>query len=187
MCAMTLPSRTANKMRSPACTTGETVVFEGAKQPHASARSLHSATANTATNAIRVMEIESARPASPEDPSRSVAHPARSGTVGSGRQLNVSRLSPFLIVLCLVACGPTDTAKLYKASPKAPTFDAASIEALNHLGPTVIDQGVNFGVYSERAERIELLLFDNPESPLPTRQFPLERFGNVWNIHIQGI
>ena len=97
----------------------------------------------------------------------------------------VLRLSPFLILL--LSCGPTNTAKLYKTTPKAPSMDAAAVQRLDFLGPTIVDQGVNFGVYSERAERIELLLFDNPESALPTRQFPMERFGDVWNIHIEGI
>ena len=94
-------------------------------------------------------------------------------------------LSPLLLVL--LSCGPTDTARLYKSSPKAASLDAAAITRLEHLGPMLIDKGVNFGVYSERAERIELLLFDNPESPLPTRQFPLTQFGDVWNVHIEGI
>ena len=66
-------------------------------------------------------------------------------------------------------------------------MDAAEIERLEHLGPTLIDKGVNFGVYSERAERIELLLFDDPEAAQPTRQFPMERFGDVWNLHVEGI
>ncbi|MFO0601322.1 MAG: alpha-amylase family glycosyl hydrolase, partial [Myxococcaceae bacterium] len=92
-----------------------------------------------------------------------------------------------LAALFFFACPPTDTAKLYKTSPKAPSLDATEIQNLEHLGPTLVDQGVNFGVYSENAERIELLLFDDPESTRPTRQFPLERFGNVWNLHVQGI
>ncbi|MDP2272005.1 MAG: alpha-amylase family glycosyl hydrolase [Archangium sp.] len=95
------------------------------------------------------------------------------------------RLSPVLLVL--LSCGPTDTARLYKTSANAASLDPAAIERLEHLGPTVVDKGINFGVYSERAERIEILLFDNPEAPLPTRQFPLTRFGDVWNIHIEGI
>ena len=97
------------------------------------------------------------------------------------------RLSPLLLLL--VSCGPTDTAHLYKTSPKAPSLDAAAIERLEHLGPTLVDKGVNFGVYSERAERIELLLWDadNPDAPLPTRQFKMERFGDVWNLHVEGI
>ncbi|MGV3619792.1 MAG: glycogen debranching protein [Archangium sp.] len=92
-----------------------------------------------------------------------------------------------ILTLTIVGCPPEESARLYQTSPKAPSLDAAAVEALQFLGPTVVDKGVNFGVYSERAERIELLLFDNPEATLPTRQFPMERFGNVWNLHVQGI
>ena len=33
---------------------------------------------------------------------------------------------------------------------------------MDYMGPVLIDRGVNFVVYSERAERLELLLFDDP-------------------------
>ncbi len=92
-----------------------------------------------------------------------------------------------LAAVVLISCEPVDGARLYKTSPKATSLDAAAIERLEFLGPTIVDKGVNFGIYSERAERIELLLFDNPEAALPTRQFPMERFGNVWNLHVEGI
>ena len=83
--------------------------------------------------------------------------------------------SPFVLVMCLVvlSCGPTDTAKLYRTSGHAPSIAAEDITALKALGPTVIDKGVNFGVYSEHAERIEILFFDDPESTEPTRFFPI--------------
>ncbi len=97
------------------------------------------------------------------------------------------RLFSLVSVLALVACGPTDTARLYKTTPFAPSLTAEAIARLDHLGPTLVDKGINFGVYSERAERIELLLFDNPEAPLPTRQFPMERIGDVWSLHVEGI
>jgi isoamylase len=85
------------------------------------------------------------------------------------------------------SCAKEDYTRLYLASSKAPSLDPRKIEALDHLGPSLIDNGVNFGVYSERASRIELLLFDDPESIRPSRQFPLERFGDVWNVHIEGV
>ena len=92
-----------------------------------------------------------------------------------------------LLSLLLLACEPGTGARLYHTEQKAPSLGAAEIEALDTLGPTLIDKGVNFSVYSERAERIELLLFDDPESNEPTRQFPMHRFGDVWNIHVEGI
>jgi isoamylase len=91
------------------------------------------------------------------------------------------------ICLLLLACEPGNGARLYHTEQKAPSLGAAEIEALDTLGPTLIDKGVNFSVYSERAERIELLLFDDPESNEPTRQFPMHRFGDVWNLHVEGI
>ncbi len=93
----------------------------------------------------------------------------------------------WLPLLVLAACGPTQGAKLYATAPKAPSFTTESIENLDHLGPTLVDKGVNFSVYSEKAERIEILLFDNGNSTKPVRQFALTRFGDVWNIYIEGI
>ncbi|HOX43068.1 MAG TPA: alpha-amylase family glycosyl hydrolase [Myxococcota bacterium] len=84
-------------------------------------------------------------------------------------------------------CPEDDYAQLYRTEPYAPSLSEAGVRALDHLGPTLIDKGVNFGVYSERAEQVELLLFDDPESERPTRRIPLTRFGNVWNIYVQGV
>jgi isoamylase len=56
------------------------------------------------------------------------------------------------------------------------------------MGPTLIDGGVNFAVYSERAERVELLLFEDPESELPTlREVMANNGGPVWNLHVEGV
>ena len=98
------------------------------------------------------------------------------------------RLPSLLLLLPLIGCPNTgDYARLYHTEAKAPSIDAADIEALKTLGPTLVDKGINFSVYSEAAERIEVLLFDDPESERPTRQFPLQRFGDVWNIYVEGI
>ena len=78
-------------------------------------------------------------------------------------------------------------ASLFKASPMAPSLTESGIEALDHLGPTVVDKGTNFGVYSEHATRVELLLFDDPEATRATRQFEMARFGDVWNVYVEGI
>src|SRR3954453_13739911 len=98
----------------------------------------------------------------------------------------------FPLVLCaalglLHACARSDYARLYHDAPTAPSYTEASIAALAHLGAPVVDRGVNFGVYSEHATRLEVLLFDTADSPRPTRQFPMTRFGNVWNVHVEGI
>jgi glycogen operon protein len=100
------------------------------------------------------------------------------------------RLIQILFFTSLVlSCGPTTSARLYQTQDKAPSLDAQKIENLDHMGPTLIDKGVNFAVYSERAERIELLLFDadKTESNTPTKQFPMKRFGDVWNLYVEGV
>ncbi|MFT7579587.1 MAG: isoamylase [Myxococcota bacterium] len=105
--------------------------------------------------------------------------------------------SPFLfamlgtsVMLALTACpgeDDTDRIRLYFTEPLAPDMDAADVEALEHLGPIVTAKGINFGVYSANATRIDVLLFDDPEAAQPTRQFEMVRFGDVWNLHVQGV
>ena len=77
--------------------------------------------------------------------------------------------------------------RLYRTSEKAPSLNAERIAALDHLGPTLVDGGANFGVYSEHATRLELLVFEDPEAALPTRRFPMTRFGDVWNVFVGGL
>src|SRR5687767_9407737 len=98
------------------------------------------------------------------------------------------RLTPLAaLVLIAAACAKDDYVRLYASHDKAPSLKAEDIEALKHLGPTLIDRGVNFGVYSERATRLELLLFEDPESNRPARQLEMTRFGDVWNVYVEGI
>ncbi|MFL5321224.1 MAG: glycogen debranching protein [Myxococcaceae bacterium] len=92
-----------------------------------------------------------------------------------------------LLLLTALSCGPTDSVRLYASQPKAPSYKAEDIEALKVMGPTIVDRGVNFAVYSEHATRLELMLFEDPESNLPTKTYPMERFGNVWNLFVEGI
>ena len=92
-----------------------------------------------------------------------------------------------VVALGLFGCEPGSGARLYRTEPRAPSLTAPQIENLETLGATLVDKGVNFAVYSERADRIEVLLFDDPESNEPTRQFPLERFGDVWNLYVEGL
>ena len=104
-----------------------------------------------------------------------------------------SRLSTTvsLWLLCstalLSSCGEEIYASLYATAPLAPSFAEADVIALEHLGPTLVDQGVNFGVWSSAASRIDLLLFDDPEADQPTQQFELVRHGDVWNLYVEGI
>jgi glycogen operon protein len=100
------------------------------------------------------------------------------------------RLSLAPVVACallLGSCEEPDTAHLYRTAPKAPSLDEARIKNLDHLGAMLVDRGANFGVYSSRATRVELLLFDDPEGVLPTRRFEMSRLGDVWNLYVEGI
>jgi isoamylase len=88
----------------------------------------------------------------------------------------------------LMACASEQYAHLYATQPHAPSMTWDSLNAMDHMGPVIVDGGVNFAVYSERAERMELLLFDDPESDLPTWQFPLQNDGGpVWSVFVEGI
>ncbi len=92
-----------------------------------------------------------------------------------------------MLLLALLSCAAENYPRIYHTESKAPSLTWEGIESLDHMGPTLIDRGVNFAVYSEAAERIELLLFDDPESELPTQQYEMIRQGDVWNIYIEGL
>ncbi len=67
------------------------------------------------------------------------------------------------------------------------------IANLVFLGPSLLSdkagsfRGVNFSVYSRRAEKVRLLLFDDPEAPRATREFDMKRLGDVWNLFVEGV
>ena len=88
-----------------------------------------------------------------------------------------------------LGCASEQYTQLYATQPHAPSLSWDSIEDLDHMGPVMVDGGVNFTVYSERAERVEILFFDDPESDLPTWQVPLTNKdgGAVWSIFVEGI
>ncbi|MBK9645137.1 MAG: hypothetical protein IPO67_08305 [Deltaproteobacteria bacterium] len=75
-------------------------------------------------------------------------------------------------LLLMLSCASEDYVRLYHTEEHAPSLTWAQVESMDFMGPTLIDGGVNFTVYSENAERIELMLFEDPESALPTRQIP---------------
>ncbi len=72
------------------------------------------------------------------------------------------------------ACATENYPRLYHTEKKAPSLGWEALENMDHMGTTQIDRGINFCIYSENATRMELLLFDDPESDLPTQQFELE-------------
>ena len=96
-----------------------------------------------------------------------------------------------LAVLLCMACDfwgeDEDHVALYQTHDVAPSLKASDIKALAHMGPTIIDSGVNFAVYSESATRMELLLFDKATDALPVQQFKMKKQGEVFNIFVEGI
>jgi isoamylase len=101
------------------------------------------------------------------------------------------RFLPGVVLLVLLvaspSCAPPDTAHLYRTQPFAPSYTAANVSALQYLGPTFTDKGVNFSVYSHAATRIDLLLFDTLTTDEPAQTLTLSRFGDVWNIYVEGV
>lgn len=89
--------------------------------------------------------------------------------------------------LLLWACASPDYTRLYHTEEHAPSLSWAALETMDHMGPTIVDRGVNFCTWSENAERVELLLFEDPESELPTRQIPLVQRGDLWNVYVEGV
>ncbi len=84
------------------------------------------------------------------------------------------------------SCASDDYVELYRTEPHAPSFTDSGIASLDHMGAIIVDQGVNFAVYSEHAEAVDLLLFVDPEASLPTRWFNMHRFGDVWSLYVEG-
>jgi isoamylase len=99
-----------------------------------------------------------------------------------------------LATVVLTSCGTSEDrcyTRLYATEAIAPGLNADAIAGLEHMGPTLVDgdcaAGVNFAVYSAHASRVELLLFDEDRSELPTQRFEMQRIGDVWNLYVEGI
>jgi len=56
------------------------------------------------------------------------------------------------------------------------------------LGATWDGSGVNFALFSEHATKVELCLFDSPDSPVESMRIPLpESTHQVWHVHLPDI
>jgi glycogen operon protein len=59
------------------------------------------------------------------------------------------------------------------------------------LGATVCPDGVNFAIFSQHAERLELLLFDAPNDPQPAQTIALNSQHNqtyyYWHVFVEGL
>ena len=90
-------------------------------------------------------------------------------------------------MLLLAGCPDPDYTQLYSTRPLAPSFNEAEVRGFDRLGATLVDDGINFSVFSGHADRLDLLLFDNPDSSTPIRQFEMHRFGDIWNVFVSGV
>ena len=61
----------------------------------------------------------------------------------------------------------------------APSYvsQQAAVEAMQFRGATIVDLGVNFSVYSENATRIDLLIWQNPDSRSSHQEYQLRPDG----------
>ena len=89
--------------------------------------------------------------------------------------------------LCSFACASDSDPHLYRTQAIAPGYTQGEVAGLQRLGATQIAGGINFGVYSQAATRVDLALFDDPEATHPTRQFQMTRIGDVWNLYVEGL
>jgi isoamylase len=55
------------------------------------------------------------------------------------------------------------------------------------VGARVVAGGVNFSVFSENADSVELLLFDGPTAPEPARVVPLARDFHFWHVFVPEV
>ena len=58
------------------------------------------------------------------------------------------------------------------------------------LGSTITQTGVNFSVAAPYATHLELLIFDNPDDEIPSRQISLDKknqSGDYWHIEVEGL
>ncbi|NVJ21436.1 MULTISPECIES: glycogen debranching protein [Myxococcus] len=100
---------------------------------------------------------------------------------------SLPRGATLVAFLFAVGCSESDYVRLYHSEARAPSYTVEDVESMKHMGATFTDQGVNFALYSENATRLELLLFDDPEGNRPSRTYPLTRYGDVWNVYVEGV
>ncbi|MDP7112632.1 MAG: hypothetical protein QGH45_11750, partial [Myxococcota bacterium] len=59
------------------------------------------------------------------------------------------------------------------------------------LGATLRADGVRFSVFSRHAERLYLVLFEEPRDGVPSQEIPLDpllhRVGDIWTVVVHGI
>ena len=96
------------------------------------------------------------------------------------------RLGPLVLLIACTTPSP-EYARLYASEVMAPSLSGDDLQTMDWMGARLVDHGVNVVVYSENATRLELLLFDDPESSLPTQQYELTRDGDLWSVYVEGV
>ena len=91
------------------------------------------------------------------------------------------------LLLLAAGCASSEYTRLYATADKPADWTWDEIGALERLGPTLVDRGVNFGVFAANATRVDLLLFDDPEAERPTQQLEMTRYDTVWNLYVEGV
>ncbi|MEZ0095579.1 glycogen debranching protein GlgX [Streptacidiphilus sp. EB129] len=85
----------------------------------------------------------------------------------------------------------TSTSETRAVSPPRPAPGRVSPGRPQPLGATVDEDGVNFSVFSQNADRVELLLFDRHDAPEPSRVIDLDpdlhRSYHFWHCRVQGL
>ena len=74
-------------------------------------------------------------------------------------------------------------------NPTRPSIPQTGIPA--PLGATVLAAGINFAVFSKYAQTVQLLLFDGPDDPAPSRVIDLDpgvnRTSYYWHVFVPSL
>ena len=58
-------------------------------------------------------------------------------------------------------------------------------------GAHVVEEGVQFTIFSRHAERVWLMIFDAPDAEVPDEEYELtpveNRIGDIWHVHLQHV
>src|SRR5262249_32368240 len=87
-------------------------------------------------------------------------------------------------------CGGCSRPQLQSCSSRRFAAKRATVPEVGKAHPVgahVGDGGVNFSVFSENADAVDLLLFEHPDDPQPSRVIPLARDFHFWHAFVPGL
>lgn len=77
------------------------------------------------------------------------------------------------------------------ACPAPASVPAVTIGRSSPLGAAVVEEGVNFSLYSRTATGVELVFFDREDAAAPTRVVRLDPAANrayhYWHVFVPGV